>query len=148
MALSSGERSAVIGPSAQVASQTQSPDTQTQSHDEGYQSEKNTRSSKTLPYLIALATGIIVAFVVVEYVFRYRCTKCHSWLSTEKVNSEYLGSEVVTYTTTEAEQHKDSDGRLIKTVERPVQRQKTVRHYRYSYKCKKCGYQSQRDVTS
>lgn len=87
--------------------------------------------------LLALAAATAGAV----YGYSKRCPKCEKWFSADEVDNELLSSKTGFKTVTRQDQHRDSQGKTIKTVERKEQVQVEVSTWKDFYKCKSCGHE-------
>lgn len=84
---------------------------------------------------------LLFGIVIAGFGFAKRCPSCGKWFSERTLRQELVDRRQGSKTVTRQDKHKDSNGNIIKTVERQEQIQITVSRYNVFHQCNKCGHE-------
>jgi hypothetical protein len=89
--------------------------------------------------LLLIPVGLILAYKIAGWI--YKCPKCEKAFADKEVGRELIDRRQEFETVIRNDEHRDRDGRLIKTVSREEQVQVQKSKYRISHECKYCNHE-------
>jgi len=107
------------------------------------QREKSPSKGMSLySWFVLITLGVVVLGVGASiYGYKSRCPSCKKWFSEKTAGRELIDQRQGFETVTRQDQHKNSRGEVIKTVERQEQVQVVTSTYNVHHRCQNCAHE-------